>query len=51
VRDEDIKIVVSDTQAYKIAGNAITVNPMMMLLEQIFLKEKKITKHEIMELF
>lgn len=36
VRDEDINIVVSDTQAYKIAGNAMSVPPLEMLITQIF---------------
>lgn len=36
VRDEDINIVVSDTQAYKIAGNAMSVPPLHMLITQIF---------------
>lgn len=36
VRDEDINIVVSDTQAYKIAGNAMSVPPLEMIITQIF---------------
>ena len=35
VKDEDISLVVSDSQAYKIAGNAITVLPMMRLIDNI----------------
>ena len=40
VKDEDIKIIVSDTQAYKIAGNAISVNVMQYLLKSIFEKSE-----------
>ena len=40
VEDEDIKIIVSDTQAYKIAGNAISVNVMQYLLKSIFEKSE-----------
>ncbi|OCL99557.1 Modification methylase HhaI [Aliarcobacter thereius] len=36
LKDEDINIIVSDTQAYKIAGNAISVNVMQYLLKSIF---------------
>jgi len=36
VRDKDINIVVSDAQAYKIAGNAISVPPLEMIITQIF---------------
>lgn len=36
VKDEDINIVVSDTQAYKIAGNAMSVPPLEMIITQIF---------------
>ncbi len=35
VKDEDIDLVVSDTQGYKIAGNAITVNVMMAIIDNI----------------
>ncbi|RZV13662.1 DNA (cytosine-5-)-methyltransferase [Aliarcobacter butzleri] len=40
VKDEDINIVVSDTQAYKIAGNAISVNVMQYLLKSLFGKSE-----------
>ena len=40
VKDEDINLVVSDTQAYKIAGNAISVNVMQYLLKSIFEKSE-----------
>ena len=40
VKNEDIKIIVSDTQAYKIAGNAISVNVMQYLLKSIFEKSE-----------
>ena len=40
VKDEDIKIIVSDTQAYKIAGNAISINVMQYLLKSIFEKSE-----------
>ena len=36
VKDEDIGLSVSDSQAYKIAGNAISVNVMQMILRQIY---------------
>lgn len=39
VRKEDLKdntIVVSDTQAYKIAGNAMSIPPVEMIITQIF---------------
>ncbi|QKF72753.1 type II cytosine-specific DNA methyltransferase [Aliarcobacter faecis] len=39
VKDEDIKIVVSDTQAYKITGNAISVNVMQYLLKSLFVED------------
>lgn len=39
VKDEDIKLVVSDTQAYKISGNAISVNVMQYLLKTLFVKD------------
>ena len=38
---ESFKIVVSDTQAYKQAGNAMSVNVVKMLLERIKLSENK----------
>lgn len=41
VKDEDINLVVSDTQAYKIAGNAISVNVMQYLLKSLYKKENK----------
>ncbi|MBL3520287.1 DNA (cytosine-5-)-methyltransferase [Arcobacter lanthieri] len=40
VKNEDINIVVSDTQAYKIAGNAISVNVMQYLLKSLFGKSE-----------
>lgn len=40
VKDEDINIVVSDTQAYKIAGNAISINVMQYLLKSLFGKSE-----------
>jgi DNA (cytosine-5)-methyltransferase 1 len=36
VKDEDIDLVVSDSQAYKIAGNAISVNVMQSLLRSLY---------------
>ena len=39
VRDEDINLIVSDTQAYKIAGNAISVNVMQELLKSLYKKK------------
>jgi DNA (cytosine-5)-methyltransferase 1 len=36
VKDEDIILSVSDSQAYKIAGNAISVNVMQMILRQLY---------------
>ena len=36
VKDEDIDLVVSDTQAYKIAGNAISVNVMQELIKALY---------------
>jgi DNA (cytosine-5)-methyltransferase 1 len=36
VKDEDIILSVSDSQAYKIAGNAISVNVMQMILKQLY---------------
>ena len=38
---EDFKIVVSDTQAYKQAGNAMSVNVVKMILERIKLAKNK----------
>ena len=38
---ENFKIVVSDTQAYKQAGNAMGVNVVKMILEQIKLAKNK----------
>lgn len=40
VKDKDINLVVSDSQAYKIAGNAISVNVMQELLKSLYKKEK-----------
>jgi DNA (cytosine-5)-methyltransferase 1 len=42
VKDEDIILSVSDSQAYKIAGNAISVNVMQMILRQIYKPQIKI---------
>ena len=39
--DDNFKIVVSDTQAYKQAGNSIVVNVLEKLLEQIFINKKE----------
>lgn len=39
VHDININLVVSDTQAYKIAGNAISVNVMQYLLKSLYKKE------------
>ena len=36
VKDEDIEIVVSDTQAYKIAGNGIEINTMRSILRSLY---------------
>jgi DNA (cytosine-5)-methyltransferase 1 len=36
VKDEDIEIVVSDSQAYKIAGNGIEVNTMRSILRSLY---------------
>jgi len=36
VKDEDIKLINSDTQSYKIAGNAIEVNTMRSLIRQLY---------------
>jgi DNA (cytosine-5)-methyltransferase 1 len=41
VRDEDIQLVNSDTQNYKIAGNGIEVNTIRALLFQLFKAEKR----------
>jgi len=42
--DDRYKIVVSDTQAYKQAGNSIVVNNFLALLDQIDLEKVKSTK-------
>jgi DNA (cytosine-5)-methyltransferase 1 len=42
VKSEDIILSVSDSQAYKIAGNAISVNVMQMILRQIYKPQIKI---------
>lgn len=36
VRDEDIKLINSDTQSYKISGNAISVNVIQELLKALY---------------
>jgi DNA (cytosine-5)-methyltransferase 1 len=41
VKDEDINLVVSDTQAYKIAGNAISVNVMQELIRALYKNQVK----------
>ncbi|WP_026803607.1 DNA (cytosine-5-)-methyltransferase [Aliarcobacter lanthieri] len=38
LKDEDIKIIVSDTQAYKISGNAMSVNVMQYLVKSLFVE-------------
>lgn len=40
VKAEDVQLVNSDTQSYKIAGNAISVNVMQMILRQLYKAEK-----------
>jgi len=35
LKDEDIKLIVSDSQAYKIAGNAISITPIMKIIKNI----------------
>lgn len=40
VKDKDINLVVSDTNLYKIAGNAISVNVMQHLLRSLYKQEK-----------
>jgi len=40
VKAEDIKIIVSDTQAYKISGNAQSVNVLQELLKAIYKKQE-----------
>lgn len=42
LKDEDINLVVSDTQAYKISGNAINVSVMRYLLKALFKQEQKV---------
>lgn len=42
LKDEDINLVVSDTQAYKISGNAINVSVMRHLLKALFKQEQKV---------
>lgn len=51
VKDEDIDLVVSNTQSYKIAGNAISVNVMQLLIRNIFKKPKKISTTRRRNLF
>lgn len=41
VKDEDINLIVSDSQAYKIAGNAISVNVMQYLLKSLYKQDNK----------
>jgi len=40
VKSEDIQLVNSDSQSYRIAGNAISVNVMSMILRQLYKAEK-----------
>ncbi len=40
INDSDINLINSDTQSYKIAGNAIEVNSMRMLIRQLYKAEK-----------
>ncbi len=40
VKDEDITLVNSDTQSYKIAGNAISVNIMQVILESLYKRQQ-----------
>lgn len=40
VKDRDIKLVNSDTQSYKIAGNAISVNVMQQLFKSLYKKDE-----------
>lgn len=42
VKDEDINIVVSDTQAYKCAGNAIEVNTIRSIVRSLYKPKKNI---------
>jgi DNA (cytosine-5)-methyltransferase 1 len=42
VRDEDINLVNSDTQSYKIAGNAIEVNSISSIIRQIYKPVKRL---------
>ncbi|WP_323585340.1 DNA cytosine methyltransferase [Aliarcobacter butzleri] len=50
VKDNDIKnLIVSNSQAYKIAGNAISVNVMQYLLKSIYKKELKNKKTSLFE--
>lgn len=37
-KDEDVSLVNSDTQSYKIAGNGIEVNTMRMIIRQLMNK-------------
>ena len=41
VKDQDINLIVSDSQAYKIAGNAISVNVMQYLLKSLYKQDKQ----------
>lgn len=40
VKEEDIKLIVSDTQSYKISGNAINVTVMRHILQSLYQRQK-----------
>lgn len=42
MKDEDIVLVNSDTQSYKIAGNGIEINTMRSLIRQLYIPVKNI---------
>ena len=42
VKDKDIVLVNSDTQSYKIAGNAISVNVMQEIVRELYKKDRSI---------
>lgn len=41
IKDEDINLINSDTQSYKIAGNAIEVNTMRSIIRQLYKSTKR----------
>ena len=49
VKEQDIDLCVSDSQAYKIAGNAISVNVMQSILRSLFKQEKSNSLLDFME--